>query len=156
VRFCEWLSKKENLPYRLPTEAEWEYACRAGSPGRWSWGDDPSRVREFAWTAIDATAPKPVAGKRPNAFGLFDMHGNVSEWCRDYYGAYRDGMAVDPPGPRTGHERVLRGGSCDSGAVLQTRSAARFDSRPDFAYFAYGFRVCLDVPALRLRQTNPR
>ena len=103
VRFCAWLSKKENLPYRLPTEAEWEYACRAGSPDRWSWGDDASRIGEFAWTSLDATTPRPVAMKRPNAFDLFDMHGNVSEWCRDYYGAYRNRAAVDPPGPPTGH-----------------------------------------------------
>ena len=156
VKFCEWLSRKEKLPYRLPTEAEWEYACRAGSRGRWCSGDDPARLGNFAWTGLNAAVPQPVARKRPNAFGLFDMHGNVWEWCHDYYGPYDDGTAVDPAGLPRGHERVVRGGACDSKDVTQTRSAARLDSRPDYAYFTYGFRVCVDLPAQPSHSTATR
>ena len=106
IAFCKWLSRKDFSAYRLPTEAQWEYACRAGTTTRYSFGDDPSRLVEFANVA-DATARKaiprwkfavtgsdgyvftsPVGQFRPNAFGLYDMHGNVAQWCMDWYDAH--------------------------------------------------------------------
>jgi formylglycine-generating enzyme required for sulfatase activity len=143
VAFCQWLSGQEKRTYRLPTEAEWEYACRAGESGRWSVGDDPAALDAYAWTyANSGGKTHPVGGKRPNRFGLRDMHGNVSEWCLDVYDSYPEAAVVDPVGPSSGRERVLRGGAWDWEDIARTRSSARLDSRPDYAYFTYGFRVC--------------
>jgi formylglycine-generating enzyme required for sulfatase activity len=147
VAFCRWLSKREGRVYRLPTEAEWEYACRARSRGRWCMGDDVKDLGAFAWTETNSGLlalphPHPVGRKAPNAFGLFDMHGNVWEWTQDRFAPYPDGPEVDPVGPTIPIERVLRGGSWEKGELMQTRSGARRDSLPDYAYFAYGFRVC--------------
>ncbi|MHC4620164.1 MAG: formylglycine-generating enzyme family protein, partial [Planctomycetota bacterium] len=97
VAFCEWLSKKEGRPYRLPTEAEWEYACRAGSTSLYSSGDRP-----------------PRAG-RANAWGLKNMHTSVREWCLDWHGEYPAAEQVDPVGPEYGMARVVRGGLLDDG-----------------------------------------
>jgi formylglycine-generating enzyme required for sulfatase activity len=141
--------------YRLPTEAEWEYACRAGTGGRYSFGDDPARLGEHAWFAGNARkATQPVGQKRPNPWSLHDVHGNVAEWCNDYYAERPAGgaadAAVDPRGPKAGTERVLRGGSWRSppGAC---RSAARHSETPGFAdvcfgYEAYGFRCVRRAP----------
>src|SRR5690606_14107996 len=113
MRFCEWLSQKEGVVYRLPTEAEWEYVCRAGTTTAFSTGDTlPDGFQKHDngnWT------PKAVSlhvGKTPpNAFGVYDMHGNVEEWCLDWYGPYPQGAVVNPAGPREGEFRVVRGGS---------------------------------------------
>ena len=111
--FIGALNKKEGgWKYRLPTEAEWEYACRAGSTTRFCYGDDDSRLGEYAW--YDANSNKkthPVGIKRPNAWGLHDMHGNLWEWCEDWYGDYPSGEVTDPTGPSSGSARVDRGGS---------------------------------------------
>ena len=146
--FCDWLTRREGRSYRLPTEAEWEYACRAGRTTRWSSGDDPASLDAYAWTVRNAGGiPHPVGRKRPNAFGLHDMHGNVWEWCLDGYGPYPAEGVVDGSAAAGGRERVLRGGSWDWDDLARTRAAARLDSRPDYADFTYGFRVC--APATR-------
>ncbi len=139
--------------YRLPTEAEWEYACRAGAAGRYSFGSDPRPLARHAWFKANADkATHPVGQKRPNSWGLYDMHGNVWEWCNDWYdeGRYRQGQEKDPRGPASGQERVLRGGSFRSTAE-RCRSASRHSETPGFAdvcfgYEAYGFRCVRRAP----------
>ena len=97
--------------FTLPTEAQWEYACRAGSTTRYCFGDDASQLGEYAWYGKDSGGEThPVGQKKPNAWGLYDMHGRVGEWCTDLYGPYADGTVDDPSGPSVGWGRVLRGG----------------------------------------------
>jgi formylglycine-generating enzyme required for sulfatase activity len=128
--FCQWLSKKTGKQYRLPTEAEWEYACRAGSTSVFGIGSDPAQIKDFAWyedTADFETAE--VGKKKPNAWGLFDMSGNVREWVHDFYSAtaYKDikeTPVVNPKGPETGKVHVARGGDYSSPAE-DLRCAAR-------------------------------
>lgn len=106
-----------NSVYRLPTEAEWEYGCRAWTSTRFSYGDDPgyTNLTNYAWYGDNSTNDNmthPVGQKLPNPWGLYDMHGNVWEWCQDWYGLYPGGIAIDPQGPATGSDRVIRGGVC--------------------------------------------
>jgi formylglycine-generating enzyme required for sulfatase activity len=143
VSFCRWLLETEGRPYRLPTEAEWEYACRAGTTTRWSSGDSLTQLEAFAWTPnSDSPTTHRVGTKAANPFGLFDMHGNVWEWCRDVDGPYRDDPQTDPEGPATGPERVLRGGAWDRKNVRRTKSAYRISEAPSARSNTYGFRVC--------------
>ena len=143
VAFCEWLSRVEGRPFRLPTEAEWEYACRARTDTRWSTGDDPDSLQEFAWTLKNAGGSfHKVGSKRPNPFGLHDMHGNAWEWCSDRFAEYGAAAVVDPEGPPSGEARVLRGGSFDWDKVERTRSASRHAYPQYLPYYNYGFRVC--------------
>jgi formylglycine-generating enzyme required for sulfatase activity/serine/threonine protein kinase len=140
VKFCEWLSKKEGIAYRLPTEEQWEYACRAGTTTRWFSGDDPSSLDQYAWYPANfAGMIHPVGQKKPNPFGLYDMHGNVSEWCRDG----SKGDSVDPA-DKSGH--FTRGGSCEYN-VPATRSTARTYQEHDASHFTLGFRVVREVAA---------
>jgi formylglycine-generating enzyme required for sulfatase activity len=143
VAFCEWLSKKEGRTYRLPTEAEWEYACRAGTLTRYYFGNDPDRLGAYAWYHVNSGGkPHPVRQKYSNAWGLFDMHGNVWEWCRDEFAAdyYRRSPPVDPHGPDGESAlRVWRGGSWLSLAP-EVRAATRFGRPPGDRSFAVGFR----------------
>jgi len=131
VNFCKWLSKKTGKTYRLPTEAEWEYACRAGTKTAYSFGDDPAKLGDYAWHKENADEKThPAAKKQPNAFGLYDMHGNVKEWVHDFYSpdAYaseaKAGAAVCPTGPKEGKVHVARGGSYDD-EPADLRSGAR-------------------------------
>jgi eukaryotic-like serine/threonine-protein kinase len=141
--FCKWLSDKEGRQFRLPTEAEWEYACRAGNEGRWCFGDDPALLDQFAWNLKNAAeAFHPVGQKRPNVFGLYDMHGNAWEWCADEFGPYDADPAIDPEGPPQKKARVLRGGSIGWDKVERTGSASRHGYAPNMSYYGYGFRVC--------------
>ncbi len=176
VAFCDWLSKKEGHKYRLPTEAEWEYACRAGTNGRYYFGNDPEElVRNANGSDADQQAiiPKsnivvfdkgkvtdtkipypyvsgrdgypwtaPVGRFRPNAFGLYDMHGNAWEWCSDWYDKdyYKNSPGDDPQGPITGSSRMIRGGGCCNTPV-GLRCAFREVCPPSTCHFGSGFRV---------------
>ena len=132
--------------YRLPTEAEWEYGCRAGTTTRYSFGGSGSPLGQYAWydrNAWDAGEKyaHEVGTKLPNPWGLHDMHGNVWEWCQDWYGNYSSGAQTDPKGPSSGAIRIFRGGSwCDNLRYL--RCAERYSGSPGLRYYYIGFRLC--------------
>jgi formylglycine-generating enzyme required for sulfatase activity len=178
VEFCKRLSdlpkeKKAGRVYRLPTEAEWEYAARAGSTTEYCFGDNAESLSDYGWygnnsgsKTLDAhalwnrliTTPQeytktllaagcathPVGKKKPNAWGLYDMHGNVDEWCSDWYGDYPRNEGTDPVGPKSGQDRVTRGG-CWSRRARNTRSAARSYNDPLGSYYGGGFRVVVSI-----------
>jgi formylglycine-generating enzyme required for sulfatase activity len=146
VEFCRKLSQKEGKSYRLPTEAEWEYACRAGTTTRFYFGDSDSQLSDYAWCDEDSgNKTYPVGQKKPNAFGLYDMHGNVWEWCSDWYDEnyYSESPADDPKGPSTGQYLVLRGGSW-SNLASSCRVANRDYSGPNLHTNYIGFRLVQD------------
>jgi len=160
VAFCDWLMQKEGLPYRLPTEAEWEYACRAGGieafhtgeqlpksfykNAKESWYPDPSR------SSSEEVVPLHVGKTEPNRWGLYDMHGNVEEWCLDWYGPYLEGDQTDPVGYIDGDFRVTRGGS-HSTEIYYLRSANRMGALPDDSSWLIGFRVVIgEMPKTKL------
>ena len=148
VEFCQRLSalpeeKKAGRVYRLPTEAQWEYACRAGSQVAYSFGSDEKSLVNFGWYDSNSKLMTHAVGlKKANAWGLYDMHGNVFEWCADCYGEYPKGSATDPRGPEDGSNRVNRGGSWYSVAV-RCRSANRDWDDPSLRSIDLGFRVAL-------------
>ena len=153
VEFCRWLSEKEGRAYRLPTEAEWEYACRAGTTTAYhtgdslpeelqknavmSWFPDPARRREGA-----EPVPLTVARTPANPWGLYDMHGNVEEWCHDWYGPYEQGEQTDPIGRADGDFRITRGGSQGT-QIPFLRSANRSGTLPEDRSWLIGFRVAI-------------
>lgn len=142
VAFCEWLSQKEGKTYRLPTEAEWEYACRAGTYYDFYTGDGlPENYRKHQQTTRNYAAVSLRVGQTPpNAFGLYDMHGNVEEWCLDWYGPYSAEEQTDPAGYATGFYRVTRGGSHNT-PDKYLRSANRMAMIPEDKHALTGFRV---------------
>lgn len=142
VAFCDWLSKKEGKTYRLPTEAEWEYACRAGSYTLFSTGDFlPGKFHRNQTVARDFLKVSLQVGQVPaNAFGLFDMHGNVEEWCLDWYGPYGEVEQINPAGPKSGVYRVTRGGSHHTPEKF-LRSANRMAMIPEDKHLQTGFRI---------------
>jgi formylglycine-generating enzyme required for sulfatase activity len=173
ARFCNARSRAEGLQpcynedtgecnfqangYRLPTEAEWEYACRAGSETDYSFGGEARQLGDYAWFA-DNSAKKthPCGQKKPNPWGLYDMHGNVAEWCQDVYDKayYKVSPDTNPHGPAEGKEYVLRGGSWKSEAEA-LRSSYRLGDNPGFsdaclARDAIGFRCVRQAPAGKL------
>ncbi|MFN5467279.1 MAG: formylglycine-generating enzyme family protein [Pirellulaceae bacterium] len=150
AQFCRRLSeipeeRSAGRVYRLPTEAEWEYACRAGSPTAFCFGDDANQLSEFAWYAANSKGvTHPVGSKTPNDWGLYDMHGNVWEWCSDWYSEYPKGDKASSAikHPRT--DRVLRGGGWGLGAAF-CRSAYRAGAGPNGRGLNAGFRVAMDI-----------
>jgi len=143
VLFCRKLSEKTGKTFRLPTEAEWEYACRAGTKTRFSFGDAESVLGDYVWYKSNSGGKThPVGQKKSNAWGLYDMLGNVWEWCADWYGPYSSEALVDPQGAGSGGDRVLRGGAGDGGAG---RSAVRGNGPPLRRRGADGFR-CARTP----------
>jgi len=163
VRYCNERSRREGLDpaydlktwacrfeasgYRLPTEAEWEYAARAGATTMYSYGDTDGELVRHAWfKANSGGKPHPVGQRKPNAWGLYDMHGNVWEWCTDFYKVdyYSAAPAQDPKGPGSGDKKVLRGG-CWNSSPDACRLAYRYNENPAytdacFGYDIYGFR----------------
>jgi len=150
VDFCDWLSAKEGKIYRLPTEAEWEYCCRAGKAGaRYCFGDEDAQLENYAWYKNNSGGRTHRVGQlKPNSWGLYDMHGNVWEWCQDHYDRqdnyYKNSLVKDPPGG-AGDERVLRGGSWAWSPGF-CRSAFRHFVGPGERYDDLGFRVVLVAP----------
>jgi len=172
VEFCNQLSQGEGLEwayrftpdlvtqtgvggYRLPTEAEWEFACRAGTTSQFHTGDDPAGLAAAAWIEVEnGHQTKPVAQKQPNAFGLFDMHGNVFEWVhdawrQDWYSNTTGAAAIDPRCD-VGIEgrRIVRGGE-KSFSWAEARSGSRDGYAADSTWWDTGFRVALSVEAVR-------
>ncbi len=146
-KFLQRLNAREGTTtYRLPTEAEWEYAARAGSTTAYSYGDDPSQLRDYAWYLENAgNTTHPVGQLKPNAWGLYDMHGNVWEWVWDRYGPYTADAAVDPVGSAAGAYRVLRGGSW-LGHAGYCRSADRLKAHPGLRDGHLGVRLLRTAP----------
>jgi formylglycine-generating enzyme len=163
VRFCNKRSERERLRpcydlktwkcdfdadgYRLPTEAEWEYACRAGTSTAYFFGDDPAKLGDYGWFDKNSGGhPRPVGQKQPNAWGLFDICGNLWEWCNDFYRVdyYGESPLTDPRGPDAGQTKVVRGGAWRFSAQ-RCRSGYRYNENPGYAdvcfgYDIYGFR----------------
>jgi formylglycine-generating enzyme required for sulfatase activity len=134
-------AREDGATYRLPTEAEWEYAARAGSTTAYSFGDDPRQLSEYAWYSENSGGQThPVGQLKPSAWGLYDMHGNVWEWVQDWYGPYTAAAVVDPAGPPSGSARVIRGGGWDYDTSY-CRSAYRNDATPGYRIDSLGFRL---------------
>lgn len=155
TRYCAQLTAREQaagrLPagyvYRLPTEAEWEYACRAGSTNYFTFGDDDASADRYAWTQENSDGSShPVGLKAPNPWGLHDVHGNVWEWCEDWFADFPTNAVIDPVGPSTGKFKVFRGGGWGHEAKF-ARAANRFMMPPSNGIYFVGFRVALG-PAL--------
>ena len=148
VTFCRKLSdlpeeKTAGREYRLPTEAEWEYACRAGSTTEYCFGDAADELEEYAWYSKDQLGRTHAVGlKKPNRWGLYDMHGNLCEWCQDFYEPYTPGAETDPQGPGRGSNRVVRNG-CWRERDANCRSAYRSPGGPGVRTDIVGFRVAL-------------
>jgi len=147
--FLGTLNQKNLGKFRLPTEAEWEYACRGGTTTDRYWGS--ANINDYCWYSGNSTnfvadvkiRYEPVGKKLPNSFGLYDMNGNVEEWCSDWYGDYSSAAATDPAGPATGTTHVVRGGDWYSG-VEKCSSTFRNNDYPAESYTFRGFRVVME------------
>jgi sulfatase modifying factor 1 len=146
--FIKKLWEKDKKPYRLPTEAEWEYACRAGTTTPFHFGENLSTDQANSVgdgkKGVNRMKTTPVGSFPANAWGLHDMHGNVFQWCQDWYADYPQNEAVDPQGPKTGTSRVLRGGSWQDGPGT-CRSAFRAEMPPRISSCRCGIRICFSV-----------
>ena len=145
-QYIRWLNQQTGKRYNLPTEAQWEYAARAGSNTRYSWGDEIGRNKancDGCGSQWDDKRTAPVGSFSANAFGLFDMHGNVWEWCQDWYDSeyYQNSAKIDPQGPSTGEVRVSRGGSWRNLPDYLYSSGRYYPFRPDYRDRILGFRV---------------
>jgi formylglycine-generating enzyme required for sulfatase activity len=146
-QYIQWLNQETGKNYRLPTEAQWEYAARAGSTTKYSWGNEVGRNKancDGCGSQWDNKQTAPVGSFAANAFGLYDMHGNVWEWCQDWYDGkyYQSSPAADPQGPPSGEYRVFRGGSWGNDPAY-LRSAYRSYNCPGIRYYYLGFRLSL-------------
>jgi len=149
--FCKKLSEKARQAVRLPTEAEWEYACRAGTKTHFCFGDADEGLGDYAWySANSEQKTHPVGQKKPNAWGLYDVHGNVWQWCADWYGDYPKGAVTDPQGAASGSQRVLRGGSCYDNPE-GCRAACRSRDGPGSRTNNSGFRVVVSLAGVDLK-----
>ena len=138
-----WQCNFEANGYRLPTEAEWEYACRAGTQTAYSFGNDPSKLKDYAWFDENAGGkPHPVGQKPANPWGLYDMHGNVWQWCNDFYKVdyYQESPKEDPRGPTTGDTKVVRGGAWKFSAEC-CRCGYRYNEDPGYADVCFGYDI---------------
>lgn len=139
VAYCKWLSEKTGKNYRLPTEAEWEYACRAGTKTDYYWGDEMKS--SYCWYLKNSGRKvHPVGQKISNPWGLYDMSGNIYEWCSDWHGKYLPDSRNNPEGTEKGLFRINRGGSCNYDAIY-CHSAYRFSGTPDEYHDFLGFRL---------------
>ncbi len=161
VSFCKKLSdlpeeKALGRIYRLPSEAEWEYACRASSGSRYASGDDRELLLEYAWIAKNAErTTHPVGEKKANRWGLYDMHGNVFEWCQDLYEVHPSDSVSDPAGPHEGDQRVFRGGSF-LGEAESCISSLRLKGAPTDRKAYIGYRVAMSVPTKQPEATSAK
>lgn len=155
VAYCAALSRREKEAgrlqdpevYRLPTEAEWEYACRAGTTNLYSFGDDVALADQFAWILDNSEGTThPIGQKKPNAWGLYDMHGNVWEWCNDWYAPTPTNDVVNPVGPRASKFKVFKGGSWNHNVEF-ARPSSRFMMETNGGTAFVGFRVALGKPS---------
>lgn len=158
VQCCQWLSQlDQELTFTLPSEAQCEFACRAGTTTAWYSGNDETAAADYGWLTGPPWWSREVGQKLPNAFGLFDMHGNVWEWCRDSFHNYRDAEGTDPVSSESGEQRMMRGGNCFNGfsndwnACSRSRSAVRLERRPDQCFMDRGFRVMATISDERLK-----
>lgn len=151
VAYCDAMTKREqelgHLPegvvYRLPTEAEWEYACRGGGTNLFSFGDDAGVADQFAWTLENSEGTThPTGEKKPSPGGVYDIHGNVWEWCLDWFEKYPEQSLTDPVGPTSGKFKVFRGGGWNN-AVEFARSRNRFMMSPSNGIYFVGMRIAL-------------
>jgi uncharacterized protein (TIGR02996 family) len=144
VEFCDILRKQDGKQYRLPTEAEWEFACRAGSTTAFYYGNDETKLGQYAWYEGNSKKKThPVGKKKPNTWGLHDMHGNLAEWCSDWYGPYPNKQLTNPKGPSKGPHRVKRGSSWFTSS-WHSRSAMRRQYDDSLRNEDVGFRICYE------------
>jgi formylglycine-generating enzyme required for sulfatase activity len=153
--FCRAVSKKTGKKVLLPTEAQWEYACRAGSTTAFCYGNDPKKLTDYAWCWSNTRKAgqsecyaHAVGTKKPNAWGLYDMHGNVWEFCRDWYDKefYKKGKSVDPENTTKTPHRNMRGGSWHNGASLNRSARRNSWTGAGYVHYNYGFRVVVEGP----------
>ncbi len=141
VAYADWLGEQTGNNYRLPTEAEWEYASRAGTETKWSFSNNAKELDVYAWYSNNSgNESHPVGQRQANPWGLYDVHGNVWEWVNDWYGVYATGLQENPRGPEKGVYRVLRGGGWDSSPAY-VRSASRYRVVPAYRIGDVGFRL---------------
>ena len=141
-KYCTAMNQRGPEHYRLPTEAEWEYACRAGTTSMIA---GTGVLADMGWSNNEVKSPQPVGTKAPNAWGIYDMHGNVSQWCQDRYKPFSAAPEIDPTGAAVGTNFVARGGSFLHDLVY-CRSAARRPLNPNMTVRNVGFRLAMDVP----------
>jgi len=148
MAFCQWLSDKEGAEFVLPSEAQWEYACRAGTTTAWYYGDSERTLEEYGWFDRNSDGKTHPTGQlKPNGWSLYDVHGNVREWCADWWATdyYAQSPPNDPAGPTTGSDRVTRGGNWSNTAGI-CRSAHRVDRPPEIRNSRLGFRLACEIP----------
>ncbi len=147
----------DGFVYRLPYEAEWEYACRAGATNQFHFGDNPDQAEAYAWTGENSDAmTHPVGQKQPNVWGLHDTHGNVWEWCLDWFAPYPAAPVTDPTGPAGGKYKLFKGGGWNQDAQFG-KASSRFMMSPSNGIHFVGFRLALgQTPPPRLPSVDPR